>query len=103
METDEEPSHGADHDVSQAMGSIFAGHTFHFSGDIGAVDEIKLRQLVVMNGGSICARANDADYVISKKAYDDGVENLKGCVVNPLWVHESCELNQLLPINRYKL
>lgn len=103
VETDEEATQESDINRSQAPATIFEGKSFHFCGNIGAVDEIKLRRVVDDHGGSICARATDADYVISKEAYDGGDNNLKGCVVKPLWVYESSDMNRLLPINRYKL
>lgn len=104
VETDEEPQNdGNNLDASQATGELFAGKSFHFCGNLGAVDEIKLRKIIVEQNGSICARAIDADYVLAKKVYEDDSADLKGVVVKPLWVYESNDLSSLLPIDRYKL
>lgn len=113
-ETDEEPENDVrkldtpqnetqNLDATQVLGDMFAGKSFHFSGNVGVVDEIKLRRIIVEQNGSICARAIDADYVISFEAYDDASDKLKGIVVKPLWIYESTAMNGLLPIDRYKL
>lgn len=103
METDEEPQDDPNLNATQATGKIFKDKTFYLSGSIGAVDEIKIRRIVVDNDGTISARASQADYIITKEEADSGPSDSKGVAVQPLWVYECDDMNRLLPVNRYKI
>lgn len=103
METDEEPQDEQNLNATQATGNMFKDKTFYLSGSIGAVDEIKVRRIIVDNDGTISAKAAQADYIITKDESDSGPSDSKGVAVKPLWIYECSDMNRLLPINRYKI
>ena len=100
MDTDEDET-SINHPADTPDGSdLFVDKKFYLCGNIGSVDECKLRQMIVDHNGSMTANISTANYVITIEALSK--LSTSSVAVKPLWVYESCHMRCLLPADRYK-
>lgn len=100
----EDNDNESDANVSQIMGDLFENKVFYFSRTVGAVDECKLKRLIVEEKGQITSRRSKAHYIISTEPYVLGSDSQSTAeIVKPLWVYESHQLKKLISLDRYKI
>lgn len=76
---------------------IFSGKKISLSSNLGAVERVKLRDLLLEHKAVICDTGSNANVIIS--TIDD--KEFSVPYVAPRWVYESCDMKCLLPTMRY--
>ncbi|KAL5277157.1 XRCC1 family protein [Megaselia abdita] len=76
---------------------IFSGKKIFLSSSLGAVDRMKLSNLLNEHKALICDKDSNSNIVVSTK----NEKKVSVDYVTPKWVYESCDMNCLLPTKRY--
>lgn len=83
-----------------ARKGVFGGKKVYLSSVLGAVDRMKLEELLKEHKAIICDKDSGPNFVICSEN-EKPSKKTSGEYVTPKWVYESCDLKKLLPTNRY--